>query len=716
MWPVLADECPVGVMIQVTETAEFHEKTLAMNQALMLGSLRQHELTEASEHLNAELREQIAGRKQGETALRASEARYRALFNSIDEGFCIIEKVEGDAAEPLDFRYLEANPAFETQSGGSGVVGKTIRQMFPGISEEWFFTYDTILRTGEPIRFERTLVPPGRELELYAFRVEDETYRRVAVIFKDITQRKQAEAGIASLAAIVDSSDDAIISKDLDGVIRSWNKGAERLFGYAAHEAIGQSITLLIPHDRLHEETEILARLKRGEHVDHFETIRVRKDGWPLEISLTISPIKNAKGQVIGASKIAHDISERKHFEEQRQANLASEQALRLEAEAANRSKDVFLATLSHEVRTPLNAILGWATILRDGNRTEADITEGMEVIERNCKAQAQLIEDVLDISRIVSGKLRLHIRPCELVEVINAAIDVVRPAADAKGIRLEKTLDPAASQASCDQSRLQQVVWNLLANAVKFAPKGSTVRVGLARERSDLRIQVSDEGQGISPEFLPYVFDRFRQADSSTRRKQGGLGLGLSIVKHIVELHGGTVAAHSAGEGRGAVFTVNLPIRAVRIDDGDGEAPSGSDDALAPDLTPVRLDGLRVLVVDDEADARRLLVRVLGEAGAIVTAAGSVVEALAALATAHPPQALVSDIAMPGQDGYDLIRQVRGLGHTVKDLPAVALTAFAHKDDRRRALLAGFQVHVSKPVDPHDLIAVVGSLSGRTG
>lgn len=409
------------------------------------------------------------------------------------------------------------------------------------------------------------------------------------------------------------------------------------------------------------------------------------------------------------------DIAERVQFERERAALLANEQASRMEAEAANRSKDLFLATLSHEVRTPLNAILGWASILRGGKCNEADLTEGMEVIERNCKAQAQLIEDVLDISRIVSGKLRLQVRPCELVEVINAAIDVMRPAADAKGVRIETTLDLAASHASCDQNRMQQVVWNLLSNAVKFTPKGKTIRVTLARDRSAARIQVSDEGQGISPEFLPYAFDRFRQADSSTRRTLGGLGLGLSIVKHIMEVHGGTVHAESAGEGRGAIFTVNLPVRAVHLDEGDGEAAGGSDDAPSLDLTPVRLDGLRVLVVDDEPDARRLLVRVLGEAGAIVTAAGSVVEALAALATANP-QMLVSDIAMPVQDGYDLIRQVRGAGLGAKELPAVALTAFAHKEDRRRVLLAGFQVHVPKPIDPHDLTAVIATLAGRTG
>ena len=405
------------------------------------------------------------------------------------------------------------------------------------------------------------------------------------------------------------------------------------------------------------------------------------------------------------------DISERVQFERQRESLLANEQVSRMEAESANRSKDLFLATLSHEVRTPLNAILGWATILRSEKCSDADFHEGMEVIERNCKAQSQLIEDVLDVSRIVSGKMQLQIDRCELVDVIKAAIDVIRPAADAKHIRFETELDPIASRASCDVHRMHQVIWNLLANAVKFSPTGKVVRISLTRQRSTAQIQVSDEGQGISPEFLPHVFDRFRQAENSTRRKQGGLGLGLSIVKYIVELHGGTVDVASAGEGRGAIFTVNLPVRAVQIEEVKGKLASEFHDLPAL----VRLDGLRILVVDDEPDARRLLTKVLGEAGAVVTAVGSVAEALAEVTTANP-QVLLSDIAMPDQDGYDLIRQVRGAGHSFKELPAIALTAFAHKDDRLRVLLAGFQMHVSKPIDTIELIAVIATLAGRTG
>ncbi|CAN5491095.1 hypothetical protein BH09PLA1_BH09PLA1_02520 [soil metagenome] len=394
------------------------------------------------------------------------------------------------------------------------------------------------------------------------------------------------------------------------------------------------------------------------------------------------------------------------------------------EAEHANRAKDMFLANLSHEMRTPLNAIVGWMNILRAEGCTEADLSEGLDVIERNTKAQAQLIEDVLDVSRIVSGKLRLEICDCDLTDAINAGIDVMRPAAAARGITLDVQLDASAAHAMCDSTRIQQVVWNLVSNAVKFTPKDGTIRINLAREQSNLLIRVSDNGQGISPKLLPYIFDRFRQADSSTRRKFGGLGLGLSIVKHLVEGHGGTVEAHSPGEGHGSTFTVRLPIKAVQTHEQDADAPdTDGDGATQPTEStrpPVRLDGLRVLVVDDDADALRMLKKVLEGVGAGVTTAASAADALTSLANAtdeaNGPHVLVSDLGMPDLDGYDLIRAVRQRGHHARDLPAVALTAYAHQDDARDAILAGFQVHVSKPVDLHDLTVVIASLAGRTG
>ena len=408
--------------------------------------------------------------------------------------------------------------------------------------------------------------------------------------------------------------------------------------------------------------------------------------------------------------------------ERDRAALLANEHASRREAEAANRAKDVFLATLSHEMRTPLNAIVGWLSLLRHEQADTRHFQEGLKVIERNTAAQLQLIDDVLDVSRIVSGKLRVDIHPCELTDVINVGVNMMRPAAEARRITLNVQLDPSASGAWCDSVRIQQVVWNLVSNAVKFTPKGGRVDVTLSRERSSFQIQVMDNGQGISSELLPFVFDRFRQADSSTRRRFAGLGLGLSIVKYIVEAHGGTVEANSPGEGKGSTFTVRLPIRAVGIGEAgeEGKVASTTGEGEPVDVAAVigsrplvRLDGLRVLVVDDEADARRVLVLVLEQVGAIVTAAGSVREAIEALRKARL-DVLVSDLGMPDQDGFDLIRQVRDEGYDARDLPAVALTAFVQKDDARLALLAGFQVHVPKPIDPHDLTSVIARLSGR--
>ena len=348
-------------------------------------------------------------------------------------------------------------------------------------------------------------------------------------VLGDGTGRERAEELRQVLAAIVESSDDAIIAKTLDGVITSWNRGAERIFGYTADEIIGRHISVLMPPEHSRGHHQILERIRHGERVDHFETKRCSKDGRIIDVSLTVSPIRDADGTIIGASKVARDITERKRAEEERERLLAATQAARAEAEAANRMKDEFLATLSHELRTPLNAILGWAKILRSGKVDADDLEEGLAAIERNSQAQAQLIEDLLDISRIISGNLRLDVQRLNLAEVIEAALAAVMPAADAKGIRIHKVLDSLAGPVTGDPARLQQVVWNLLSNAVKFTPKGGQVQVLLERVNSHVEISVIDTGIGIQPEFLPHVFDRFRQADAGTdaaaRRPGPGAG-----------------------------------------------------------------------------------------------------------------------------------------------------------------------------------------------
>jgi CheY-like chemotaxis protein/nitrogen-specific signal transduction histidine kinase len=390
-----------------------------------------------------------------------------------------------------------------------------------------------------------------------------------------------------------------------------------------------------------------------------------------------------------------------------------------MEAEDANRMKDEFLATLSHELRTPLTSILGWARMLSSGQLDEASTTRALETIERNAKAQSQLIEDILDVSRVITGKLRLEVQPVNLASVIESAINAVLPAADAKGIRLQRLLDTGASMVSGDPARLQQIIWNLLSNAIKFTPKDGRVQVKLERVNSHVEITVTDNGQGISPDILPYIFERFRQADSSMTRAHGGLGLGLAIVRHLVEMHGGTVRAESRGEGQGATFTINLPLVVMRAFDVRRAStvervhPTASGDT--PFDCPSELEGLRLLVVDDEADTRTLLKAVLESCGATVMTVASAGEALATLKETRP-DVLISDLGMPGEDGYTLIKKVRALpAEDGGQTPSAALTAYARVEDRMKVLRAGFQIHIPKPVEPAELIAVVANLAGRT-
>lgn len=439
------------------------------------------------------------------------------------------------------------------------------------------------------------------------------------------------------------------------------------------------------------------------------ENVEVHSDSrW---FSVTIDPVFNESGTFTGAVYILADITDRKQAEDERNQLLAREQEARAAAEAANRLKDEFLATLSHELRSPLNAMLGWTRLLNSRKFDEATTARALQTIERSAKSQAQLVEDLLDVSRIIQGKLRLNTRPVELVSVIEAAIETVRPAAEAKEITLQSVLDPATGRVAGDSDRLQQVVWNLVSNAIKFTPKGGQVQVRLERVNSHVEITVTDTGQGIEPEFVPYVFERFRQADSSSTRVYNGLGLGLAIVRHLVELHGGTVRAHSEGEGKGATFTVKLPLIPVRVKRHlDGHAHPTLVD-VPFDNSPV-LNGIRVLIVDDEVDSREFLVAALEQCEANVFAFASASEALEAVSRLKP-DVLVSDIAMPLEDGYSLIRKVRQLSaEQGGQIPAIALTAYARAEDRTRAIASGFQMHIPKPVEPAELATVVASLA----
>jgi PAS domain S-box-containing protein len=541
---------------------------------------------------------------------------------------------------------------------------------------------------------------------------------------------QDSEMAAPWLAAIIESADDAIISKTLDGIITSWNRGAERMFGYSAEEVIGESVTILIPSDYLDEEPEILRRIKAGERVEHYETVRRRKDGGLVDISLTVSPIKAADGTIIGASKIARDIGERKRSAEAlaeqnkiiKRARAEAEESakenerLYRQAQESSRLKEEFLATVSHELRNPLNAILGWSRLLRAGQIPEDGVSKALETIERNARTQTQLIDDLLDVSRIITGKLRMDVRPADPNLFIEAAIEAVKPAAEAKGVRMQKVMDTGIVSVPGDPVRLQQVVWNLLSNAIKFTPRGGLVQVRLERVNSHLEIIVSDTGQGISPDFLPHVFDRFRQADQRSIREHGGMGLGLAIVKHLIELHGGSVEASSPGVGQGATFTLRLPVVPIYQMDPDG----GRVHPAARDLLPAaefaeRLDGLTILVVDDEPDTRELLKTGLENCGANVTVVASAAEALKAMRT-HAPDLIISDIGMPGEDGHDLIRKLRSLpAEDGRSIPAIALTAYARVEDRLKALRSGYQMHVPKPVELAELVAVADSLVKRS-
>lgn len=696
----------------------------------------------------------------------------------------------------------------------------------------------------------------------------------------------------ALLSSIVESSDDAIVSKDLNGTITSWNRAATRIFGYEPSEIIGKSVLVLIPEGLKSEEELILAKLRDGERIEHFETTRIHKDGRPVNVSLTISPMRNENGEIVGASKIARDITEQKAaaaaFKKQSERleilnavslTLASEENLetvvqrvtdagrelseaafgaffyntvgddgeaymlytlsgapreafekfgmprntpifgptfggegvvrlgnvrkdprygqmaphrgmpkghlpvtsylavpvisrkgnvigglffghpeenvftedseklvtllaahaavaidnanllkelraaerqsaasKQEAEHQSHIKDEFLATISHELRTPLQSIIGWSQILLEDRSDPAEVQNGMEVIHRNAEAQSRIIEDLLDMNRILTGKVRLDVQRINLSAVLEEAIGTIRLAADGKGVRLRTVIDPHSKAIAGDPGRLQQVFWNLLSNAIKFTPRGGSVQIVVEKVASHLEVSISDTGEGIDPDFLPHVFERFRQADQSSTRRQAGVGLGLAIVKNLVELHGGSVRAESAGRGHGATFVVSLPVAPLTMAGKELEQPNRP---VAEDkhLQVPRLDGVSILLVDDEADTRAILGRIFTAAGAEVRMADSAAKALEMIDSA--PTVLVSDIGMPDEDGYALIRKIRALPGPARNTPAVALTAFSRAQDRMRALSEGFQMHISKPANPSELILTVRALTQsplRTG
>jgi PAS domain S-box-containing protein len=755
------------------------------------------------------------------------------------------------------------------------MIGRPFSTLVPADRVDEERTFRTRALSGEAVRdcATRRRRADGSEISivetLLPVRASDGSVVGVLRVANLGGDRQQAQRAARRLASIVESSEDAIVSKDLNGIVMSWNGAAEKMFGYTAEEITGQSIRTIIPADLQHEEDLVLSRIRRGERVEHFETVRRRKDGTVLPVSLTVSPIRDLSGRVVGASKIARDISERKREDAERQklhevgtivsatldrntivqavtdiateltgaqfgaffynvvdergethqlyaisgapreafsqfqmprntevfaptftggsilrsdditqdpryarnlphrgmpeghlplrsylavpvtspsgevfgglifghaaagrfgdrherlavgvaswASVALENArLYVSVQEANRLKDEFLATLSHELRTPLNAILGYARMMRLGILAPHKLARTIEIIERNATSLTQIVEDVLDVSRIVSGKMRLSMQSVDLVALVRQAVDAARPAAEAKQIVLDLAGDTGSLPISADPDRLQQVLWNIMSNAVKFT--GTRGRVSVSIERADERVDITvqDTGIGIPPAFLSHIFERFRQAESGSSRERGGLGLGLSIAHQLIEMHGGTITAESAGVGQGSTFRIVLPTTTARLEQSMRDQPHGMlrPEAARPSLANLR--GVRVLVVDDDPDALSLVREILENAGAEMVLAASGPEALALLER-QPVHVLVCDLAMPRMDGFELIARVRHHPDpAINALPAAALTAYARSEDSVRAWRSGFHRHLAKPIDPTELTAAIASLVGR--
>lgn len=651
-----------------------------------------------------------------------SDVRYRRLFESAPDGIVILD------AESQ--RITDVNPFMLNLLGNTRdeLLGKQLWDLGLFASAHKGRKALRQLLQGDVVRYEhlslRTKDGEERDVEFASNLYEVNGHRVVQCNIRDITDRKAAEAALQEvhrrLTFHVENSPLAVIEWDSDFRLSRWSPSAERVFGWKAEEVLGKHVTdwRFVFADDVTAVKKISMRQSRGEQHSVSKNRNYTKDGSVLHCEWYNSVLYDKEGEVESILSLVLDVTARNHAEEEKAQLLLREQEARKDAEEANRSKDIFLATLSHELRTPLASILGWARLLGSDMVDHKKYPQVFETIARNAKAQAQLIDDLLDVSRIITGKLRLDIRTVDLAPIIEATIESVKPAAAAKEIQINLDLNPGASEISGDPDRLQQMMWNLLSNAIKFTPKAGRVGVQLERAGAQAEITVTDTGQGIPADFLPFVFDRFRQADGSSARKHGGLGLGLAIVRHLAELHGGTVHVASAGEGLGSTFKVVLPALPVEQKGSVGKTDSERRSVVADnELSNLRnaLKGLRILVVDDEPDVREFAVMTFRECGAEGAPATCVADALRILEE-WKPDILVADIGMPDDDGYVLIQRVRALpenrgGRT----PALALTAYARTEDRVRILSAGYQIHIAKPVELVELLAAVASLAGRT-
>ncbi len=648
-------------------------------------------------------------RHRAQIALRESEENFRAVFDSIDEGFCIIEMIFDANRKPTDYRILQANPAFSRLTGlPENSVGKTVRELVPDLEEFWFETYGEVALTRESRRFENRSIPLNRWFDVYASPFGEPQSQRVALVFNNITSRKQAETELQESQRFSQSIIEAAPTMTyIFDIVKSCNVFVSRqsiaMLGYTSEEILQMSAPNLI--DLLHPEDlsaagERFRNILKSDDNEIFELEHRmrRKDGewvWLNSRDCVFRRGENgAPTQVLGVST---DITARKQAEQEREEIFQREQELRSQAESANRAKDQFLAVLSHELRTPLNAMSGWARMLSQGILDEPKQRKAIEVIERNIRLQNTLIEDLLDVSRIISGKIKLEPTEVNLCQLITDAIETARFAAEEKHIAIEHFFSADTCLGMGDIFRLQQIIGNLLTNAIKFTPENGKIFVSLEAFETTAKITISDTGIGIEPELLPHIFERFKQADGSTKRKFGGLGLGLAIVKSLVEMHGGEIIVKSEGADRGSAFIVELPtfIKDNHTDNGDGEI------CVNNSLNHRRmLENIRIVLVDDEPDSLELLRFVLTNQGAETVAFSSPTQALKNLEDIDP-DLLISDISMSEMDGYELIRRVRGMPFSkAKFLPAIAMTAYTSVEDRAAVLSAGFQMHIAKPIN----------------
>jgi PAS domain S-box-containing protein len=654
----------------------------------------------------------ITERKKVEEALHQHREFLRVTLSSIGDGVIttdtdgvitflnpVAESLTGWTQEEAKGKSLEKVFKVQTEQTRQLVENPALRAMKKGIVVGLANHSVLIAKDGTEIPIDDSGAP---------ITGSDGRILGAVLIFRDVTERRRAEESLRQQAALLDLSGEAIFAWELDGPIVYWNRGAEALYGFTREQAVGQNSHHLLNTIRPLDFDDFRAQILQQKEITT-ELAHTARDGRTVRVEsrqqLVLGP--DERHLVLETNR---DITQRKRVEEDRLRLLASERVARGQAEAASRAKDEFVAMVSHELRAPLNSILGWTQLLRTGKFDASETAHALETVEHSAKAQAQLIEDLMDISRVITGKLVLNVVPVELGRVVDSAVDSIRSAADAKQIKVAVHLDPRGSWVSGDPSRLQQIIWNLVSNAVKFTPARGRVEVTVERVDSQHQITISDSGPGIDAEFLPFVFDRFTQASMTSERRYGGLGLGLAIVKNLVELHGGTARADSSGDGKGATFKVAFPATEVYEEPHDlRRLQPIAEDANA-------LEGLRIMIVDDERDTRDLLTLMLSGYGADIRACASAAEALRTIEQWRPA-VLVSDIGMRDEDGYSLIKQLRSRGpEQGGDIPAVALTGYARSEDRTRALSAGFQMHVPKPVEATELMMVIASLTGRTG